>query len=85
MYTKGTGEVLDYSINYAPALGADTISASVWAYPSGITAVSYSVDGGTATTIWVSAGIAGKTYRLYNHVATSGNRILKDYIEIGIG
>lgn len=68
--------VLDYAINWASWLQTgETITASTWTVPAGITqttpAPSFTA---TTTTIWLTGGTIGATYRVTNHVTTSGGR-----------
>lgn len=69
---------LDYNIDWSRWLeGTDTISASTWTIPTGLTqaspAPSISVDGKT-TTVWISGGTAGAIYTVTNHVTTAAGR-----------
>jgi predicted transcriptional regulator len=54
-YLKDSNATLDYGINWAPWLGADTITASAWTVQTGLTiatpAASFTT---TTTTIWLS-------------------------------
>ena len=74
-FRKGSGEVLDYGLNYDPASepyleSGETIISSSWDVPSGITNVADSFDD-TTTTIWLSGGTVGETYVLTNTVVTA--------------
>lgn len=71
---KDPSAVLDYAIDWATWLGAtDTISASSWTVPSGITRDSDSSTG-TKATIWLSGGTAGKRYEIVNSITTADGR-----------
>lgn len=71
---KDPNDVLDYQVDWADWLGADTISTSTWpTIPAGITKGSDSKTT-TATTIWLSGGSNGQTYELTNRVVTAGGR-----------
>lgn len=75
-FTADPTAVLDYAITWASWLQTgETITASTWAVPAGITqttpAPSFTA---TTTTIWLTGGTIGATYRLTNHVTTSGGR-----------
>jgi len=72
-YTKPSGAVLDFSIDWSTYLGSDTISSSSWSVPGGITTVSNS-NTTTAATIYLSGGTAGQTYKLTNTIVTAGGR-----------
>lgn len=69
--------VLDYAINWAswPLQTGETITASTWTVPAGITQTTPAPSfTSTTTTIWLTGGTIGATYRLTNHVTTSGGR-----------
>ena len=73
-FWKDPDAVLDYSVDWSSWLtGSETITASSWTVPDGITkdSDSHSDD---ATVIWVSGGTAGTQYSLTNHITTSGGR-----------
>ena len=66
--------VLDYSFDWNTNwLNGDTISASTWTVPAGITKDSDS-DSGGVTTIWLSGGTAGNTYTITNRIVTAAGR-----------
>jgi hypothetical protein len=70
---KDPDELLDYTVDWAEALGGDTIASSAWTVPSGITR---GTDSNTATTatIWISGGSADQNYSLLNRITTVGGR-----------
>jgi hypothetical protein len=70
---KDPQDVLDYGCDFSTWLGVDTITASAWTVPSGITADS-DTNTTTATTIWLSGGTLGESYRLVNHITTAAGR-----------
>lgn len=72
-YIKDPDAVLDYEIDWATWLGDDTISASEWTVPAGITKDSDSNTTTTAT-IWLSGGTVETTYALVNHITTTAGR-----------
>ena len=78
-WEKDPDAVLDYTLDWndsskGPWLASgETISASTWTVPSGITKDSDSNDN-TTTTIWLSGGTAGSDYDLINHITTSASR-----------
>lgn len=72
-FRKDPDAVLDYQINWAPYLGADTISTSTWIVPDGITEVT-NTNTATTTTIWLSGGTVGSRYALTNRITTSNGR-----------
>ena len=70
---KDPQSVLDYGFDWSDWLDADTIDTSVWTADDGITIDSES-ETTTTTTVWLSGGTAGKTYRLVNKVVTTAGR-----------
>lgn len=72
-FVKGPGDRLDYGIDWSAWLGSDTITASAWSAPEGITLESDSHTT-TATTVWVSGGTAGQSHTLTNAIETAGGR-----------
>lgn len=70
---KDPDEVKDYSIDWLKLLGTDTIIASNWIVPSGLTKDSDSFSD-SATIIWTSGGSAGESYSLTNRITTAGGR-----------
>jgi hypothetical protein len=72
-FEKDPQAVLDYGIDWSDWLGADTISASTWTVPSGITKDS-DTNTTTTTTIWLSGGTVDTDYELVNHITTAGAR-----------
>lgn len=72
-FVKDPDSVLDYQENWATWLGSDTISASTWTVPTGITKDS-DTNTTTTTTIWLSGGTAGEAYTLTNRIVTAGGR-----------
>lgn len=73
IHQKDPDAVLDFSIDWTAWLNGDTITASTWDVPDGITEDSSSNDT-TGTTIWLSGGTAGEIYELTNHVTTADGR-----------
>lgn len=73
--TKDPASDLDFSVNWAEWLGADTITASTWIAPSrsGLTLHSQSVLNGVTTT-WMRNGKVGGPYRVVNHIETAAGR-----------
>jgi len=65
--------ILDYTINWAPWLGDDTITLSTWVIESPMSSESESKTT-TTTTIFVSGGDAGNNYVATNSVVTTGGR-----------
>ncbi len=72
-FIKDPDSVLDYTINWLTWLDGDTISASTWTVPSGLTEDSDTFGDSTAT-VWLSGGTVGKEYRIVNHITTAAAR-----------
>ena len=70
---KDPDALLDYGFDWSRTLrSGETITASSWEVsPAGLTIQSSSVSGGR-TTVWVSGGAVGMTYKLTNTVTISG-------------
>jgi hypothetical protein len=74
IYIKTPTANLDYSISWEDWLqDGETISASTWSVPTGITKGSDSF-GDSAATIWVTDGTDGEDYDLINYIVTSAGR-----------
>lgn len=80
---KDPDEVADYEIDWTEQLSGDTITASTWIVPTGITKDSDS-NTTTSTTIWLSGGTTGTTYRLQNRVTTAGGRTFENTVGIAV-
>lgn len=82
---KDPDEHLDYLIDWSGDLGsdADTITASTWIVPTGITKTTDSFAA-TATKIWLSGGSVGNTYTLTNRVTTALGRIMERSVQLSI-
>ena len=72
-FVKDPQAVLDYEIDWSEWLGEDTISASEWSAPDGITIESDSFTD-TAATAWLSGGTALTNYDVTNEIVTDGGR-----------
>lgn len=80
-FVKDPGARKDYAVDWSDWLDGDTISASAWTPPSGITQYSAS-NTPTAATIWLSGGTAGEEYAVVNQITTAGGRIDQRTIKI---
>ena len=80
---KGPGDTLDHRVNWAPMLEGDTITASTWTVPAGLTKTSDSSTT-TTTTVWIAGGQAGQTYGPINTVTTAGGRVIARTIELSV-
>ncbi len=70
---KDPHATLDYIFDWLAWLNGDTINASTWTVPAGITKVSDSFTSAT-TIIWLSGGTIKTTYLITNHITTTGGR-----------
>jgi hypothetical protein len=73
-FMKDPDAKLDYKIDWSDWLDGDTISASTWTVPAGLTKVSDTFSNTTAT-IWLSGGTAGLHYEVTNRITTGAGRI----------
>lgn len=74
-FTKDPDAVLDYTINWAKWLpeGDQIVAVTTPDAEAGITVDSASFTA-TTTTVWVSGGSVGQTYKVPVHIETSGGR-----------
>jgi hypothetical protein len=72
-FVKDPNAVLDFVINWATWLGADTIVTSSWTVGTGITKDSDSNTTTTAT-VWLSGGTANTKYECVNRIVTAAGR-----------
>ena len=72
-FIKDPDSVLDYTVNWETWLDGDTISASSWTVPTGLTKDSVSF-GDSAATVWLSSGTLGRRYDILNHITTAAGR-----------
>jgi hypothetical protein len=82
-YPKDPAAKLDYKLDWLSWLGDDTISASIWTVPDGITKVSDTFED-TSATVWLSGGEAGRSYTVVNTITTTGGRIEERAIVIEV-
>src|SRR5215212_5077290 len=69
--TKDPNSVELYTLDWTPHLGSgESITASTWTSPSGITVVDDDFTG-TSTTLKLSGGTNGNEYYFTNHVVTA--------------
>lgn len=75
-FSKDPDAVLDYGIDWSAWLAADedTITASEWTVPDGLTKESDTFDD-TSTTVWFSGGDLGEKYTVVNRITTDQGRI----------
>ena len=72
-FDKDPQAILDYVVDWSDWLDSDTITASTWTAPTGITAATSSNTTTTAT-VWLSGGTIGETYKVVNHITTTAGR-----------
>lgn len=71
---KDPEAILDYTLDWATWLGADTIvGAPTWTVPPGITKNSQTNTTTTAT-VWLSGGAANNDYTIECKIVTAGGR-----------
>lgn len=76
-FEKYQDSLKDFTMNWGDLwLNGDTISTSDWTVPAGLSEVSDSFDNYKAT-VWVSGGVTGRTYVLFNHIVTTAGKIDK--------
>jgi hypothetical protein len=88
IFAKDPDEVLDFSIDWnleLASLGSpeDTISASVWTVPTGITEGANAINAGF-TTVFLSGGTAGETYIIHNQITTDSLRVYERSIAVQV-
>ncbi len=64
---------LDYGIDWSAWLDGDVIIASAWSSDAGLIVEANSFTS-TVTTVWLSGGTVGASYRVTNHVTTQAGR-----------
>jgi hypothetical protein len=78
VFEKGPEAVLDYYVDWSPALQAgETLASSTWSLASGLTEVKSYITGKKAY-CWISGGTVGTSYVCTNTVVTSLGR---QYVE----
>lgn len=90
-FVQGSRETLDYSLNWIPVVGNDTIIVSQWFGESGTPVIGDGTNGALApsvtdgvSTCWVVGGTAGDVYHLSNVVTTAGGRKYEASIKVKI-
>jgi hypothetical protein len=82
-FEKDPDAILDYTVDWSRWLGTDTILASQWTVPTGLTQVSSS-NTSTSATVWLSGGTAGQAYTVTNRITTAGGRTDERSIVINV-
>jgi hypothetical protein len=78
---KDPGDRVDTGWTWTSWLDSDTISASTWTLPTGITSYSES-NTTTETRIWLTGGTHGTDYLIMNQITTAGGRIKQRSIKV---
>lgn len=82
MPAKDPTEVLDYSIDWSPALDGDSILSSTWTVESGGVNVQSSSVSGTTTVAWMAGGVANTPAIVKNTITTQGGRTYVERLKI---
>lgn len=81
---KDPDDIADYQVNWAARLAdGETIVASEWVVPDGLTQDS-DENTDTTATIWLSGGTAGTTYDVVSRVTTSGDRQFDQTVKLPV-
>ena len=72
-FTKDPDEVLDFTRDWSPFLGTDTIASSAFVVPTGLTKGLETNDTTTAT-VWLSGGTNHAVYIVTNRITTAAGR-----------
>lgn len=83
-WIKAPGARKDYSRDWADWLGTDTIASSSWSADDTGISVESSTHTDKTTTVWLSGGVVGKTYRVVNTIVTTGGRTEVKSIKINV-
>ena len=74
-FVKDPDAILDYTFDWGPWLGVDTISTSTWVAESGITIVPASeAIVGNLTRLYLSGGSVNMGYEITNRITTVDSR-----------
>jgi hypothetical protein len=82
-FNKDPSAKIDTGWDWSAWLGTDTITASSWTVPTGLTSVDES-NTTTTTTIWLTGGTHGQDYSLVNQITTAGGRIDQRTIKVQV-
>ena len=73
---KDPADVLDFTMDFAGALGADSIATVAWTVPAGLTQGT-TTNSTTAATVWLSGGSASTDYSITCRITTAGGRTIE--------
>lgn len=85
---KDPDEVKDYRVEWSDGLDGDTIASSSWSIGVADEAVGHELEvdsdsfAASSTTVWLSGGTTGLTYRLLNRITTAGGRTLDQTVKL---
>lgn len=82
-FTKDPDAKLDFPIDWSDWLGSDTITASTWSVPAGLTLENEAFDPKEAT-VWLSGGTDGAVYIVTNRITTAEGRINEASIRLKV-
>lgn len=71
---KDPNSRVDFLVNWAPWLGADTITGAATVLSSPDLTLHNQSNTTTGHSIWLTGGVEGKTYLVTSRVTTAGNR-----------
>ena len=80
---KGELSVLDIGLNWTEWLGSDVITLSEWTADPEI-AISNRQADATSTSCYISGGLQGNKYRIFNKITTNKGLVESRYITISI-
>lgn len=73
--TKDPNARLDFAIDWSAVLPQDdSITSSIWLAPDDLATDTPSINGRT-TTVWITGGVAGRTYAVTNRIVTDDGRV----------
>ena len=80
--SKAPAEEIDYGVDWSAVLEAgDTITASTWSVPEGLTKGAEGLTGAT-TKVFLSGGELDRSYDVVNVIETSGGRTYQETIRL---
>lgn len=80
-HNKAPASTKDYGWDWSNWLVSDTIAQSTWTADPGLTigtAAYASTFTSTKSTVWLSGGVAGQSYKVTNQITTSSTPARKD-------
>lgn len=72
-FTKDPDATLDYEVDWTDWLNGDTITASAFTVPTGIT-LATQLHTDSKAVVWLSGGTVGSKYDVVNRITTAGGR-----------